>query len=327
MLKKIVGGTILIGLIGVLVVGAVYRTLDRSDRVEQGGRALGAGRGSSGEDVNLAVGRGRGQSAGTVQSNSVESGNPGGGNDRGRGQSTDTAQYDLLESGNPSGGNGRGGGGNAAQRQYPNYETTPAEWETFEGTVVQVPDTGVELVIETTEGEQLVIGAGPLDLAAQSFSPEEGEVVRVMGYWEDGAFKAAQLTQLQTGQTLALRDEVGRPAWSGQGGNAQSTARDGAGIAENDTWVEIVGSVVAVDETSLIVATSDGQEIEITGRPWRFAQEIGFWANIGDSLTLTGFFEGEDFEAALIGYSNGQTAVLRDQSGRPMWSGGGQRGG
>jgi hypothetical protein len=326
MLKKIVGGAILIGLIGVLVAGAVYRTLDRADRVEQGGRALGTGRGGSGEDAELAVGRGRGQTAGTVQNNSVESGNPGGGNGRGRGQSTETTQYDLLESGNPGGGNGRGGG-DAAQRQYPNYETAPAEWSTFEGIVVQVPDTGVELVIQTIEGEQLVIGTGPLDLAAQSFSLKEGEAVRMMGYWEDGEFKAAQLTQLQTGQTLALRDEVGRPAWSGQGGNAQSTARDGAGTVESDTWVEIVGRVVAVDETSLIVATADGQEIEITGRPWRFAQEIGFWAGIGDSLTLTGFFDGEAFEAALIGYSNGQTAVLRDQSGRPMWAGGGQRGG
>jgi hypothetical protein len=164
-------------------------------------------------------------------------------------------------------------------------------------------------------------------MAAQSFSLKEGEAIRVMGYWEDGEFKAAQLTQLHTGQTLALRDEVGRPTWSGQGGNAQSTARDSAGIVENDTWVEIVGSVVAVDETSLIVAMPDGQEIEISGRPWRFAQEIGFWANIGDDLTLTGFYEGEEFEAALIGYNNGQTAVLRDQSGRPMWAGGGQRGG
>ena len=308
MLKKVVGGTLLIGLIGVLVVGAVYRTMDRTDKVEQGRREDGVGRGRTAAEENVFVANGRGQGGGYAQDRSLELDKPGEGNGRG-------------------GGNSRGGGNNAAERQYPNYETAPAEWSTVEGIVVQVPDVGVELVIETTEGEQFVIGTGPLDLAAQDFALQTGEAIQVMGYWEEDEFKAAQLTQLETGQTLALRDEYGRPAWSGEGRNAQSIERGGTGEAEVNAWVEVQGNVVFVDTSSLVIETQDGQEIEITGRPWRFAQEIGFWANVGDGLTLTGFFEGDEFEVALIAGSNGQAAVLRDQNGRPMWAGGGRRGG
>jgi hypothetical protein len=51
---------------------------------------------------------------------------------------------------------------------------------------------------------------------------EAGEAVQVEGYWEDGEFKAAQVTSLEDGQTVILRDEVGRPAWSGGNGQAGS---------------------------------------------------------------------------------------------------------
>ena len=38
-----------------------------------------------------------------------------------------------------------------------------------------------------------------------------GEMVQVRGYWEDNEFKAAQVTRLADGETIVLRDDVGRP--------------------------------------------------------------------------------------------------------------------
>ena len=37
------------------------------------------------------------------------------------------------------------------------------------------------------------------------------------GFYEDGEFKAGTVENLTTGETIVLRDEAGRPMWSGQG--------------------------------------------------------------------------------------------------------------
>jgi hypothetical protein len=283
MLKRILAGTLLAGLIGVLVFGAINRTLDRTGKVAE---AQGQG------------GYGRGRSS------------------------------DQLDAGNAT---GQGAGqGRAAERQYPNYDVAPQAWETYEGTVVQVPEPGVELVIETSEGEELVIGTGPMDLAAQGFVLQAGEPIQVRGYWEANEFKAAQLTRLTTDQTLALRDEVGRPAWAGGGRNTQGNAQGdqtGTGQAQVDAWLEVQGNVVSADADALIVQTADGAQVAVENRPWWFAQEQGFSAQVGDQVTLTGFYEEEAFEVGRIDdTTNGQTVLIRDETGRPMWAGRGRRG-
>jgi hypothetical protein len=234
-------------------------------------------------------------------------------------------------------GYGRGVGRNGgAERQFPNYDSIPEDWVTYEGAVVQVPEPGVELLIETSEGEQLQIGTGPMDLSAEGFTLQAGEPLHVTGYWDGDEFKATRLTRLDTGQTLALRDELGRPAWAGSGRNAQSATlpgngtlgdQSGAGQAQVDGWHEIEGSVVHVEADTLTVLTTDGSEIVLEGRPWRFAQEQGFSAQIGDTLTLIGFYEGDEYEVGLINdATSGQAVTLRNESGRPMWAGRGRGG-
>jgi hypothetical protein len=299
MLKKLLVGTLLVGLIGILVYGAVIRTADRTSKVAESAQGQGGGRGRSTEEI----------------SNSSS-------NNYGRGRSTaqDTQNW---------GGQGAGQGAQS-ERQYLNAESVPETWETVEGAVVQVPETGAELIIETAQGEELEIGMGPMDLAAEGFVLEVGEIVRVHGYWESNEFKAAQLTRLADGQTIALRDESGRPAWAGNGRNAQeSRESDQSGLsqAQVDGWLQLSGQVTAVDTDALSLLTTSGDEIIVEGRPWSFAQEQGFSTQTGEELTLTGFFEGEDFEVGQIeNVSTGQTVVLRDESGRPMWAGRGSRG-
>jgi hypothetical protein len=74
--------------------------------------------------------------------------------------------------------------------------------------------------------------------------------------------------------------------------------------------------------------TSDGGQVTVENRPWLFAQEQGFSAQVGDQVTLTGFYEGDEFEVGQITDStNGKAVRLRDESGRPGWAGRGRRGG
>jgi hypothetical protein len=304
MLKKIVLGTLLISLIGILVAGAVIRTMDKTALVAEA-RGYGHGRdnGEAGAYVTGGSGQGRG-------------------------------------------GYGQGNASGVAERQYPNYEAPPEEWFVYEGTVAQVPEDGVDLVIETSDGEELTVGTGPRYMASQGFSLQTGESVQVRGYWEGGEFKAARVTRLADGQTITLRDELGRPAWAGAGRNIQSgysgqgredvPAITSTGQASVEEWLTLQGTVVSVDADTLIVQTASGEQVSVENRAWWFAQEQGFSAQVGDQVTLVGFYEGDDpstgsglrFEVGQIDdATNSQTVLVRDENGRPLWAGRGRRGG
>lgn len=180
MLKKILLGTLFVGLIGILVTGAVVRTIDRTELVAEA-------------------------------------------QDRGRGNG-ETGTYTAEGSGQENARN------SVAQRQYPNNETSPQEWLESEGIVVQAPADGVDLVIQTSDGQEVKVGTGPEYMASQGFTLQAGDPVQVRGYWEDGELKAAQVTRLADGQTITLRDEAGHPAWAGNGKRAverQATAAQG----------------------------------------------------------------------------------------------------
>jgi hypothetical protein len=203
---------------------------------------------------------------------------------------------------------------------------------------VQVPAGGQDLVIETAAGEEMMVGTGPGYMETLGFSLQAGEQVQVYGYWEDGELKAAQLTRLQDGQTITLRDQLGRPAWAGSGQAAQGKSAgegradapaDGTdtGEAEVSEWLTIQGTVVNVDSYALVVETAGGEEIVVDGRAWRFVQEQGFSVHAGDVVSLVGFYEGEDLEVGKIdSITSGQTVQIREESGRPLWAGRGRQG-
>jgi hypothetical protein len=319
MLKKVVLGTLLVGLIGVLVAGAIIRTVDKTDNVAEA-RGLGQGRAVSeaGEALAQGQGQGRGRSAQAT----------------GNGQSLATAD-----------------------RLYPNYDDTPEVMSTYEGTVLLTPETGGDMVILTDEGQEITVGTGPGYMEEAGFTLQAGERVQVLGYWEDNELRAAQLTRMQDGQTITLRDELGRPAWSGAGnrateqqgtvawggrfssGSSRGSGYDGEGNTEApgdgtgtgqavvDEWLELSGTVIGVDASLLSVQMDNGELLEMIGRPWSFAQEQGFTAEIGDRLTVTGFYEDGEFEVGGIeNLTTPQSVVIREESGRPLWAGGGRRG-
>jgi len=116
---------------------------------------------------------------------------------------------------------------------------------------------------------------------------------------------------------------------SRQSGNGNRQAdRDGADLQETNQedhdWAEMFGDVSDFDASSLWVQTNSSGILEITGRAWRFAQVSGYQPAVGNQLELTGFYENGEFEVSLIrDITSGQTIALRDESGRPLWSGGG----
>ena len=178
MIKKVVLGTLFIGLIGVLVAGAIIRTTDKTQPVAQA-QGYGYERSNGETDEHESGGSGQGRSG--------------------------------------YGGRGRTEG-SVAERRYPNFDgSPPEELLVREGTVVLAPEDGVDLVIETSDGGKLTVGTGPMYMASQGFTLQAGDSVQVRGYWEDHEFKAAQVTCLADGRTITLRDELGRPAWAGAG--------------------------------------------------------------------------------------------------------------
>ena len=312
MFKRIVLGTLLIGLIGVLVAGGIIRTVDKTENIAE---ARGLGHGQSIGEAGEAVFQGQGQSQGQGQG-------------LGRGRSVQGTG--IVQS------------AETADRLYPNYDDSPEEMDLYEGTVLLSPATGGDLVIMTDEGQEIQVGTGPGYMEEQGFALQAGEQLQVLGYWEDGELKAAQLTRLQDGQTLTLRDELGRPAWSGSGrlnlgqslggydGEGRPNAPgegNGTGLAEVSEWLTLSGEVTGIDRGFMTVQLDNGELVEMMGRPWTFALEQGFTAETGDRVTVIGFYEGNEFEVGQIDNdSTGLSVVIREESGRPLWAGQGRRG-
>jgi hypothetical protein len=67
--------------------------------------------------------------------------------------------------------------------------------------------------------------------------------------------------------------------------------------------------------------------VVVENRPWWFAQEQGVEVQPGDGIVLTGFYEDGEFEVGEIkNLRSGQVVEIREESGRPLWAGGGRRG-
>lgn len=106
------------------------------------------------------------------------------------------------------------------------------------------------------------------------------------------------------------------------GSQPEDPIRGGEGLASVDEWLEVVGTVVSVNEEELILQLQDGQEMVIECRAWTYAQDLGFTTDIGHELKLYGFDEDGEFEVG--GFEDLTTqlyTMVREESGRPFWAG------
>ena len=138
-----------------------------------------------------------------------------------------------------------------------------------------------------------------------------------------------------TNQGLGDTNAVARG--NGQGRNSGNSSENsayplnesrGEGQAQISEQVAITGNVTSVDNILLVISTASGDTVEVANRAWSFAQEQGFSTQVGDSLSLTGFYDTDDtLEVSKIENVNtGELVLLRDENGRPMWAGRGRRG-
>jgi hypothetical protein len=149
---------------------------------------------------------------------------------------------------------------------------------------------------------------------------------------EAGTYAAGGSTGLTTGGSGQGRggyaQDGNRGGYGGRGREDAPGDQTGTGQANVEEWLTLQGTVVSVDADVLVVQTVSGEQVTMENRPWWFAQEQGFSAQVGDQVTLIGFYEDDRFEVGQIDdITKGQTVLVRDENGRPLWAGRGRRGG
>jgi hypothetical protein len=160
---------------------------------------------------------GYGQGLGRGGARQVESG--GSACDQGKDCGNDGSALDGMQGRGGSGSGNSGGVGASDGRgrssgagQGRNETMRSVEWEPLTGRVALMDG---EVTLQTSEGEVLV-GMGQSSYW-EGFALEIGDEVSVLGFYEDGEFKAGTVENLTTGETIMLRDEAGRPMWAGNG--------------------------------------------------------------------------------------------------------------
>lgn len=118
----------------------------------------------------------------------------------------------------------------------------------------------------------------------------------------------------------------------GQGGSGSGQGQDGDGNGNNGggqgndkyttpaQWETITG-LVLVSDSELTVDTGDTEILVGLGQSW-YREEQGFTVSVGDEVSIEGYVEDGEFKAGTVdNLTAGTSIVLRDASGRPMWSG------
>ena len=111
---------------------------------------------------------------------------------------------------------------------------------------------------------------------------------------------------------------------AGKGRNSNRAASE-SGDHSNAILQNLEGTVEMITPEAVIIKSSEGNDVIIEGRAWRFAQEMGYSLRIGQSVNITGYEEDGEFkpvEISVIG--SGSAFQFRESSGRPMWAGRGQ---
>jgi hypothetical protein len=182
-MKKWLVGTLIVAAIGVLIAGAIIRTM------------------STTQTSTVLSGSGRGGNSQTLTSGTPEqqasSGAPNG-------------------AGQGSGGNGGRGEprGNGAGEGQANVEA----WTTFEGVVTSVDE--LALTVSLDDGREMVVDRRAWVFARkQGFATEAGHVVSLVGFYDGEVFEVGQIIDESSSASVLLRQDNGRPLWAG--GNGQ----------------------------------------------------------------------------------------------------------
>jgi hypothetical protein len=85
----------------------------------------------------------------------------------------------------------------------------------------------------------------------------------------------------------------------------------------------IEGVVVETDE--LVIETPDGKTVLVGLGPSTYRESLGFVLQTGENVRVAGYWKDDEFKATqLEKLETGESIVLRDATGRPMWAGQGR---
>lgn len=92
-------------------------------------------------------------------------------------------------------------------------------------------------------------------------------------------------------------------------------------------WVVFEGTVTSVTLPDVVLTTPDGQQISVQLGNQSYAASLGLDLQVGDNLTVTGYWEptGAFAVGTLTDNTSGAVFALRDDLGRPLWAGGPSR--
>jgi hypothetical protein len=105
----------------------------------------------------------------------------------------------------------------------------------------------------------------------------------------------------------------------------------GSGNASNESanlmWETCQGIAIDVTESELLVQSDSGDQLLIGGKAWSYVQEQRFLIQTGDQISVTGFYENDEFKVNSIDNTvSAQSIIIRESNGRPMWAGRGRGG-
>jgi hypothetical protein len=153
-------------------------------------------------------------------------------------------------------------------------------------------------------------------------------------YLSAEAFAAIVTGQSGNGNQGASGNGQSGQGTQGQGGNGyrggqnnnQSAGATSAGVPQSNADITgastVTGTVSAYDLVSLTVQTSDGQIVVVQLGNSQYANNIGFYPQIGQSVSVYGFPGDQGLFSAISVTVDGQTYTFRDELGRPLWAGG-----
>lgn len=138
-----------------------------------------------------------------------------------------------------------------------------------------------------------------------------------------------------TGYVDGPEDGSGYGIGSGNGNQPVDAPQDGTGdgIADVDEWLTINGTVESVSSYLVVIVLEDGTVFDLDGRTLSYITDMGFTLNVGDSVTMLGFYEDGLLEIGQItDLTTGESVTIRTDDGTPLWAGNtsngsGQRGG
>ncbi len=82
------------------------------------------------------------------------------------------------------------------------------------------------------------------------------------------------------------------------------------------------GTIASFDEAGMTLELADASQIYIELGPQPYWTAQGVTLLEGDNVTVTGFFNGEQYHAATVTKMDGAQLALRTAEGLPLWSGG-----